>query len=97
MPPSEEHKQLLQLLKENTALVKENNELLKKLYRHSIWELVLRVAWYSFIIGAPFAFYFYFFRPYFDVLGINYETFKQGINQIQGLGAFQHTLHQVGK
>lgn len=77
--------EILSLLKENTELVKENNVLLKKLYRNEMIGLTLRVIWYAVLIGMPFALYFYILEPYFNAFGSNYETFRLGIAEIPGL------------
>ena len=86
------HEELYRLLKENTDLVRENNEILKKLYRHTMIGLVLRIAWYTILIGLPFAVYFYLLQPYFEAFGANYETFRQGMAEIPGLKGIENVL-----
>ncbi len=90
MASPEEHEEMLRLLREN-------NELLHKLHRWSVWGFVLRAAWYILIIGFPFALYFYILEPYFNALGSNYEVFRQGISEIPGLKGLEHLLPNVGK
>lgn len=93
MPPHEEqHNEILRLLRENHALVMQNNELLRKLYRHSVIGFVFRVIWYAILIGMPFAVYFYLLEPYFDAFGANYETFRQGMAEIPGLKGLENLL-----
>lgn len=90
MESPDEHNEMLRLLREN-------NELLKKLYRHNIIGLAFRVTWYVLLLGLPFALYFYIFEPYFTALGSDYELFKQGISEVPGFKAFLHILPQVGE
>ncbi len=85
MPPdnNSDHDEMLRLLREN-------NEILKKLYRHSIIGFTLRVIWYVILIGMPFAVYFYVLEPYFEAFGSNYETFRQGMAEIPGFKGFEN-------
>ena len=83
-----EHKELERLMRQNSELIKENNDLLKKIHRGNVIQLWTRVMWYLIIIGAPFALYF-FVRDYFDALGADYEIFKAGMQEIPGLKNLQ--------
>ncbi|MBX9906964.1 hypothetical protein K2X96_03640 [Patescibacteria group bacterium] len=67
------------LLEENLTLAKENNVLLKKLYRDSIIGLVIKVIWFAVVIGLPFALYFYILEPYLKALGSSYGHVQDGI------------------
>jgi hypothetical protein len=91
-----EHDEMLRLIRENAVLVRENNELLKKIYRHSMVGLVLKFVWFAIIIGLPFAVYFYLLEPYFEVFGANYEVFKAGIGEIPGLKGLEKLLPAGG-
>jgi len=90
MESSEKHEEMLVLLRENAELTKQNNELLKKLYRHTIVGIWLRIVWYGALIGLPFAVYFYLLEPYFEAFGANYELFRQGLGEIPGLKGFEN-------
>jgi len=92
MEPSEEHNEMLRLLRENNELSKANNELLKKLYRHNLIGFVTRVVWYAVLLGLPVAVYFYILGPYFNAFGSNYELFRQGMAEVPGLKAILHIL-----
>jgi hypothetical protein len=83
-----EHDEMLRLLREN-------NEILKKLYRHSVIALILRFVWYAILIGMPFALYFYVLEPYFEAFGSNYDTFRQGMAEIPGFKSFEALLPVV--
>jgi hypothetical protein len=91
----EEHTELMRLLKESNELARSNNELLRKLYRHTIIGLVLRFVWYGLLIGLPFALYYFLIEPYFNAFGANYELFKQGIGELPGLKGFEHIFPKV--
>lgn len=86
---SDDHAELLRLLRENTALAKENNILLRKLRRSSIIELWLRVVWFALLIGLPFALYFYILEPYFEAFGGSFDQFRLGIEQLPGIKGFE--------
>ncbi|HEX4799488.1 MAG TPA: hypothetical protein VFV22_03110 [Candidatus Paceibacterota bacterium] len=85
-----DHDEMLKLIRENAVLVRENNELLKKIYRQTIWGMIFKGVWIAIIIGLPFAIYFYILEPYFEVLGANYEVFREGFGEIPGLKGFTH-------
>ena len=93
MPPQgDEHTEILRLLRENAVLVKENNQILRKLHRYSVIGFCLRVVWYAILIGMPFAVYLYVLEPYFNAFGSNYELFRQGMSEIPGLKGLEHFL-----
>ena len=94
MPPEigDKHEELLRLMRENRELLKENQTLLKKMYRNDMIGVGLRVVWYAVLIGLPFALYFYVFEPYFTALGSDYEVFKRGMAEIPGLKGFEGIL-----
>lgn len=83
------------ILEQNTALLKENNLLLKKMYRNSVLGFWFRVLWYVMLLGLPFALYFYVLEPYFTALGSSYKTFNAGMQEIPGWKQFMHTLDAV--
>jgi uncharacterized membrane protein (DUF106 family) len=92
MPPDNQSPEMKQLLKKNRELLEENNELLKKIHRNALWSFWLRVVWYVFLIGLPFALYFYVLEPYFDALGSSYEVFSAGIQEIPGWKQFNAAI-----
>ncbi len=96
MPPdNEQHSEMMRLLRENQILIKENNELLHKLYRHNIAGFIVRLLWYALLIGLPFIMYVYVIQPYFGVFGANYELFRQGMAEIPGLKGLEHLLPSI--
>ena len=97
MEPASDHTELKRMLEKNSALLEENNELLKKIHRNAVLGFWLRIVWYILIIGAPFALYFYVVEPYFEALGANYEVFKAGINEIPGLKGLGELLNRLGE
>lgn len=92
MDSTEEHRELRVAMKQNAELIRENNKLLKKLYRQNLIGFWVRLFWYALLIGLPFALYFYIFEPYFEAFGANYEVFKAGIGEIPGLKELQRIL-----
>lgn len=75
-------------VEQNRKLLEENHRLLKRLEgtaRRSFW---LQIAWYVFLIGLPFALYFYVLEPYFAAMGSSYETFNAGMQEIPGWKQF---------
>lgn len=97
MPPESEdyHAEILRLIRENQSLLKENNLLLHKLYRHNLIGFVARLLWYALLIGLPFIMYVYIIQPYFEVFGSNYEVFREGMAQIPGLKGLEQFLPKV--
>ncbi len=91
------HDEIIRLLRENAEIQKENNEILKKLYRHSVVGFVLRIVWYTILIGMPFAVYFYLLEPYFAAFGANYETFRQGMAEIPGFKGIENILPAINR
>lgn len=88
----EDHKELKMALQRNQVLLEENNKLLKKMYRHTIIGIWLRVVWYILLIGLPFAVYFYVLEPYFTALGSSYEVFSAGMQEIPGWKQFNEAI-----
>ena len=81
---------------EMMRLLRENNSLLKKLYRHNIIGFGLKVLWLALLIGLPFAVYFYVLEPYFSAFGANYETFRAGMSEIPGLKSLEQLFPRAG-
>lgn len=88
----ETHMEMLELLKENARLAKENNEMLSKMYRYDMITFWIRLVWYGMLVGLPFAIYFYFLEPYFNAFGANYDLFRQGVGEIPGLKGLESIL-----
>jgi len=57
---------MLDLLKKNLELVKENNKLLKKMRRHALLGGLLKIIWIAIIIGLPIYLYATFLSPVLD-------------------------------
>jgi hypothetical protein len=89
--------EILNLLKKNTELVKENNVLLQRILRNDRIMLWVRIVWYAVLIGLPFALYFYILEPYFTAFGSNYELFRQGMAEIPGLKGLELFLPSIGE
>jgi len=87
-PVHTEHESMRKLLEKNTAVLEENNKLLRKLHRNMVIGFWVRVFWYIVLIGLPFALYFYVLEPYFEMLGSSYQEFSEGIAEIPGWKQF---------
>ena len=72
------------LLEETLAIEKQNQALLKKLYRYSWAGFIMRIVWYALLVGLPFALYFYILEPYFKMFGGSYEQFREGVIELPG-------------
>jgi hypothetical protein len=92
MPP-----ELHFLLEKNTELLKENNRLLKKLYRYQVWGFWFTVLWYLVLIVSPLALYFYVLEPYMTAWNASYETFSTSLQEIPGFKIFTETLEMYKK
>jgi hypothetical protein len=95
MPTENDDIEIRYILEQNAALLKENNLLLKKMYRNAVWGFWFRIVWYLMLVGLPFALYFYILEPYFTALGSSYQTFSAGMQEIPGLKQFMQTLEAV--
>ncbi len=80
----------MQLLKSNNTLVKENNELLKKMHRSAVIAFWFRLLWILVFLGIPFILYFYLIKPYLggatgtvDSLMEQFEQTKDNLLRLQ--------------
>lgn len=84
--------ELKQLVEEVRVVARENNKILRSIRRISIIELVLRVVWYTALIGLPFALYYYVLAPYFALFGTSYEDFNAGLRELPGVQSIANIL-----
>lgn len=87
-----DHQMLEELVKQNAALLEDNNQLLKKIHRNAIVTFWVRILWYVLILGFPFILYFYVLEPYFAAFGSSYENFIDGMNELPGLRGIDQLL-----
>ncbi len=92
MSELEEQKGIRDLLLENQRLLTENNQLLHKLRRASIWSFWIRLVWFLIILGVPFVVYFYVIEPYFTSLGTSFDTFRSGLQEVPGWKQFYDAM-----
>lgn len=71
------------LLRRNFELTRENNKLLKKIRRNAIVANVMRLVWWSVIIGVPLFLYHYVLQPYLVDLGAAYQGVTDGVSGAQ--------------
>ena len=70
------------LLRKNLELSKENNRLLKKMRRNAIISNILRIIWWSVIIGLPIYLYFSIFQPYLEELAAVYKNVQTDVGNL---------------
>jgi len=76
--------ELKKLSRENLELTKENNEILKKMYRGAVWGRVFRVLYFVVILGAMFGAY-YVLQPFVDSLMDAYTSLMGGVESVQNI------------
>lgn len=76
MPPDRDER-IEHLLRENIKLTKENNRLLRKLWRAQVWGNISRIVWVLILLGVPILLYLYFVKPFIEnVIGEYQSIFK---------------------
>jgi len=73
------------LLHENARLVKENNKLLKKLWRAEVFGFWSKLLFVAILIGVPVLIYQYYLADVLVDLRTMYEGIQQDIDQVRGL------------
>ena len=68
------------LLRRNLELARENNKLLKKIRRNSMIANIMRLVWWSVIIGVPVFIYYYVLQPYIAEVGEAYRGVADGVS-----------------
>ena len=73
------------LLEDLLSTTQENNKLLRKMHRASVWSHIFRVLYWIVIVGAMLGSYYYL-QPYIDGLVTAYQTLISGVEDIQKVG-----------
>ena len=95
MPPEKnEHDTVHELILENQRLLTENNQLLKKLKRDSIWAFWFRIAGFLILLGVPVFVYYYVIEPYFTSVGEAFETFGETFQDVPGWEQLKETVNR---
>lgn len=76
-------------LEHQSALLEENNNLLRKLHRRQTATLVFSIIWYALLVGLPFALYYYVLGPYLDALGFTDGSAYEGLREFPGYQQFE--------
>lgn len=92
MEPESTHEEMKALLQQNQELLEQNNKILRKMNRRSLWAFWVTALWYLFLLGLPFALYFYILGPYFEAFGSSIEVFNAGMKEIPGVKALDETI-----
>jgi len=82
------------LLEDLNELVRENNKLLKKMHRASVWGRIFRLVYWVIIIGVMLGTYYYL-QPFVDGLLTAYQTLISGVESIQDVGSSLPDLRSV--
>ncbi len=77
-PTSTTNDEIKELLKQNQALLIENNKLLHKIRRSALWAMVFRLVWLVAFLGFPVALYYYVIKPNLAGLEETLSTFEEG-------------------
>ncbi len=88
----DDHESINELIRQNQELLSQNHELIKKLYRNTIWSFYIKIIGFLIIVGAPVALYYYVLEPYFDSVGSSFQTFVIGLQEVPGWKQFQQAL-----
>ena len=73
------------LVRENIKLTKQNNKLLRKLWRSQILGFWSRILFFAIIIGVPVILYQYFLVDYVGQVRTTIEEFQGNLNAIKEL------------
>jgi hypothetical protein len=92
LPEQQEHADIKELILENQRLVAENNVLLKKIHKATVWSFWLRLVWVLILIGVPFVLYYFVIEPYFTTLGSSFDTFRAGLQEVPGWKQFYDSI-----
>jgi len=68
-PDNHSHDEIVRLLKENQALLLANNELLEKQEKREKRRLILKIVWYTILLGIPMIAYYYLYSMFMGTLG----------------------------
>lgn len=75
------------LIHENARLVKENNKLLKKLWRAEVFGFWSKLLFLAVLIGVPVLVYRYYLADVFADLRTMYEGIQHDIEQVKDLSS----------
>lgn len=95
LPPSD-HDTLKALLLENQKVLIENNQYLKKLYRHLLWGFWFRIVGWVFLLGLPVIAYYYLLEPYISVVSGSMPTLEGSVNELREFRSW-YELWQSGE
>ena len=73
-------------MRELLELTRENNKLLHKMLRHAIIGSIMRLFYWTLILGGPIVLYYYFLQPYIDQLLEVYSGVQSGVDDVQKIG-----------
>ncbi len=82
------------MLEENFHLLKENNEMLRKMLRMQRWAQIYRVLYWFVILAISFG-AVYFIRPYLDSLLGYYGSMSESVDSVKKVGSSVPDLKHI--
>jgi len=83
------------LLERTYKMAEENNSILRSIRRSNRFSMIMRIIYWSVIILAGFAAY-YFVEPYLDVMTGLYDQTQNGVSNIEsGIGTVQNAANSI--
>jgi hypothetical protein len=67
--PTDQHELVIELLRANQDLLRQNNELLQKQERRERRRLVFKVIWYTILLGIPMVAYYFLYSTFVGLTG----------------------------
>ncbi|MBP9749375.1 MAG: hypothetical protein KBD21_01445 [Candidatus Pacebacteria bacterium] len=80
-----EEEEMQDLIKENIRLTRENNRLLRKLWRAELWSFWSKLLITLVMIGVPVLIYRYYLADVMQDLWYSYDQVLQGVEKIEQL------------
>ncbi len=81
------NEEMQDLIKENIRLTRENNRLLRKLWRAELWSFWSKMFFMAVMVGVPVLIYRYYLADVVQDLWHTYDQVIEGVEQLEQLPA----------
>lgn len=81
------NEEMQDLIKENIRLTRENNRLLRKLWRAELWSFWSKMFFMAVMVGVPVLIYRYYLADVVQDLWHTYDQVLEGVEQLEQLPA----------
>ncbi len=81
------NEEMQDLIKENIRLTRENNRLLRKLWRAELWSFWSKMIFIAIMVGVPVLVYRYYLADVVQDLWHTYDQLLHGVEQLEQLPA----------